>query len=112
MGTTSLTSQSKFSSESSQSDGALLLHLIIQKLNPLLGRDELLGIYEFSLSRLSKEYKYDFLLARTLEVFLNGFMYSFDLTQEILEQKGVLQMIVGKLIERLEIYQYSYDKKV
>ena len=31
---------------------------------------------------------------------------------KILEQKGVLQMIVGKLIERLEIYQYSYDKKV
>lgn len=112
MGTSSLISQSKLSSESSQSDGALLLHLIIQRLAPSLGKEDLIRIYDFSLNRLSKEIKHDFLIARILEVFLNGFIFTFDLTQEILEQRGVLQMLIGKMLERLEIYQYSYDKKV
>lgn len=112
MGTSSLVAQSKLSSESSQSDGALLLHLIIQRLASSLGKDDLIRIYDFSLNRLSKEIKHDFLMARILEVFFNGFIFVFDLTQEILEQRGVLQMVVGKMLERLEIYQYSYDKKV
>jgi len=113
MGVQALNPKCKQADEANVTEGALLLHLILQYLDPIT-EAQFEMILTASFERLSKvPSHYEYLRARLGGVFLCAFMKNFEVSQQILLKIGGVQPIMDLFLKHAIIFEETpYDRRL
>lgn len=108
----SLATQNEKCSEADKAEGATLLQQILLQYGSILNDQQVQLIVEGVISQLNQNVKYPFYTARLLGIIILALSFKYEFTLQLLNSKGILGILIEKMLTDIKIYSSQYDSKV